>query len=238
MRQRVHLPIELIRSRDVSPMEKLLYLGAEAAGPRSISELARLAGIDTGNASRGCAALARAGWFRLARNGRGLVPIPVLPRAAQEQQAKQLTRALGLAPQKGEFLMKRWLDLLVASDDFVDNARPPSLVNPMTGEPLEFDRFYLEGVVFEFNGAQHYGPTQTYPSEQAFKEIRTRDLLKKGMSLEQGIVLVEVIADDLSLDGMRKKVPENLRQSAIDASGAYVKALERMCQEYRSRASG
>lgn len=135
MRQRVYLPLELIRCRDIGPTEKLLYLAAEATGPRSINELARLIGIDRGNASRGSAALAQAGWFRMARHGRGLVPISLLPKVAQQQQARQLSRALSLAPQKGEFLMKRWLDLLVASDDFADNARPPPVANPMTGEP-------------------------------------------------------------------------------------------------------
>jgi len=238
LRHQVHLPFELLRSSDIRPTEKLLYLVIEAACPQSIYELAQVTGSSPGNASRACASLAKAGWIEMVKKGRSLAPVPVLPKAIQEKQVKRLMQTLGLAPQKGEFLMKRWLDVLVCSDEFVDNARPLFLLNPLTDEPLEFDRYYLEGIAFEFNGAQHYGPTQVYPSEQAFKELRTRDLLKKAMSVEKGIVLVEVTADDLSLQGMQKRIPRKLPQSNVDINGVYVKALGKACQDYRAKVGG
>jgi hypothetical protein len=37
-----------------------------------------------------------------------------------------------MAPNKGEFLMKKYLDLLISSENCVDDARPQFLQNPMT----------------------------------------------------------------------------------------------------------
>ncbi|NPV70673.1 MAG: hypothetical protein HPY55_08530 [Firmicutes bacterium] len=217
-------------------MGKILYLTALAVQPRSISQLARAAGVDPGHASRVCAELVRAGWMRTTGSRRGLLPVPAMPDALQEQHARRLFKMLAMAPQKGEFLMKCWLDLLVASNNLIDNARPGFLCNPLTGEPLEFDRYYLEGVAFEFNGRQHYGPTAAYPDEQAFRELRARDLLKKGLSQEQGIVLVEVISEDLTFDNMERKIPDVLPRNIIDRDGLYAKALARASQDYRAKA--
>ncbi|MGE5485077.1 MAG: hypothetical protein ACM3X4_08685 [Ignavibacteriales bacterium] len=170
--------------------------------------------------------------MRIERNGYRRTPVPVVPESLQHEQASRLQTLVGIASQKGEFLMKCWLDVLVASDDLIDNCRPGFLCNPLTGEPLEFDRFYLEGVAFEFNGRQHYRPTSAYPDEQTFRERRARDLLKKGLSQEKGIVLVEVTSADLTLENMEKKIPDVLPRSVVDREGPYVKALSRLCKDY------
>lgn len=240
MRYGVTFPTELARSGEVSYAGKALYLIALTVQPRSIAEVARAAGMDRAQASRLCSELVRAGWMRMVANGRKRVPVPVVPDDLQKQCVQRLTKMLAMAPQKGEFLMKRWLDLLVASDDLIENARPGLLANPLTGEPLEFDRYYLEGVAFEFtfefNGRQHYGPTAAYTKEEAFKDQRARDLLKKGLSQEMGIVLVEVTSEDLSLENMEKKIPAVLQRNMVDREGLYLKALARACQDYHAKA--
>lgn len=40
------------------------------------------------------------------------------------------------------------------------NASPGYLINPYTGERMQFDRYYPPGVAIEFQGAQHDGPTK------------------------------------------------------------------------------
>ncbi len=237
MRYRVALPPELLRREDISPTAKFLYLVAQATHPGSLAELGRAAGVERRQTARLCAHLARTGWMKLARSGRETVPVPVCPAAVEEQQAERLLKVVAMSRHKGECLMKCWLDLLVASDDFVDNARPGFLGNPLSGESLEFDRYYLDGVAFEFNGPQHYGPTASFPDEQAFREGRARDLLKKGLSREKRIELVEITADDLSLDGITAKLPALLPRSVVDRDGPYAMALERLCQEYRAKAT-
>lgn len=236
MRSGIVIPAELARSREISRTGKILYLAALADRPQSIRELAEVAGVDSGHASRVCAELVKTGWMRMDGSTRKRLPMPAMPAVLQEQRARRLSKLLELVPQKGEFLMKCWLDLLVASDDFVDNARPGFLRNPTSGDVLEFDRYYLEGVAFEFNGWQHYGPTAVFPDEQVFKEQRTRDLVKKGLSQELGIILIEITSDDLSLASMTSKIPSILPVNAIDKDGPYVRALARLCQNYRVKA--
>ncbi|NPV70697.1 MAG: helix-turn-helix domain-containing protein [Firmicutes bacterium] len=220
------------------PVAKTLYFVAQALQPRSISELARHAGVDRSTASEACAELARAGWMKIVKSRREHAPVAVIPGALQAERAESLRKILAMVRHKGEFLMKCWLDLMVPSDDYLDNARPEFLLNPVSGEPLEFDRYYLLGVAFEFNGPQHYGPTVVYPDERAFREVRTRDLLKRGLSQEKGIVLVTITAQDLSLEEMRRKIPDRLPRGFVDTGSPYVRTLERASAEYREKASG
>lgn len=112
-----------------------------------------------------------------------------------------------MAPYLGEFLMRKLLDNTVASTTFMDNARPSFLRNPKTNQPLEYDRLYFEGVAFEFNGEQHYSTTSEFPDPQALQERRTRDLIKVALSLENGITLVTVVDEDLSVEGRRFLYP-------------------------------
>ena len=237
LRRRVSFFLPLMGSRELPVVAKPLYVVAEAMQPRSVSELARLAGVERNAASAACGELVRAGWMRLVKSGKTVMPIAVVPPALQTEQIANLRKALAMAQHKGEFLMKRWLDLTIDSDDYVDNARPDFLSNPASGEALEFDRYYMEGVAFEFNGPQHYGPTTAYPDERVFKETRMRDLLKAGLSHEQGVVLVTMTAQDLSLEGVLKKVPGRLRRAYVDRESPYVKALERVSADYRRKAN-
>ena len=90
---------------------------------------------------------------------------------------------------KGEAPMKEALSLLVDSRVFLDNASPSFLVNPDTGEKLEFDRYYpKDDVVFEFDGAQHYVATERY-DEEAVRKQRLRDAAKRDICAESGIRL-------------------------------------------------
>jgi hypothetical protein len=65
---------------------------------------------------------------------------------------ERLEKQYGMAQNKGEFLMKRNLDLWVHSSEFVDNARPDHLTTPTSDHPLEYDRYYYQlGVAFELS---------------------------------------------------------------------------------------
>lgn len=68
----------------------------------------------------------------------------------QLELAKLLRRDYRCAQNKGEFLMKRRLDMRVRCDDFADNPRPGNMTNPLTKQPLELDRLYWKlRVAFE-----------------------------------------------------------------------------------------
>jgi len=224
---------EILKCRDLSPVARLIYFYIYLFRPKSLESLAEQSGFDRNTVSKGCLELEKAGWLKLTPQGQRKMPVPVAPAPVQQVQAKFLQTAFSLASQKGEFLTKVMLDALVSNRDYIDNARPRFLTNPLTGDLLEYDRYYLEGVAFEFNGPQHYGPTQKYPSKEEFKDLRARDLLKRGLSAEHGIILVVVTYQDLALSRIKEKVPPKLLDCQVDTEGPYVRTLERLSREYR-----
>ena len=56
------------------------------------------------------------------------------------RQIRQLEEDIQAAPNKGEALMRKALDLVIPDTEFIDNYRPEFLTNPMTGQCLEYDR--------------------------------------------------------------------------------------------------
>ncbi|HHV79634.1 MAG TPA: hypothetical protein GXX40_08540 [Firmicutes bacterium] len=142
-----------------------------------------------------------------------------------------------MARHKGEFLARSWLDITIASTNYVDNARPQFLINPSTGEPLEYDRYYPSpaNVAFEFNGLQHYGPTDKYYSEEDFRSTRIRDLIKRALSDENGVTLVVLTYKDLSLNRIMSSIPDMLEKTWVDNEGPLVQTLERLSTQYRTK---
>ncbi|NPV52571.1 MAG: hypothetical protein HPY71_03500 [Firmicutes bacterium] len=134
--------------------------------------------------------------------------------------------------------MKSWLDLLVDDKDYEDNARPDFLKNPLTEQNLEYDRYYRRGVAFEFNGPQHYGPTERYPNKRGARERRARDLVKKALSIENGVQLVIVHSQDLTPANMVAKIGNLLPLREFDPNDPYGTALHKASRAYIRRVAG
>jgi hypothetical protein len=154
----------------------------------------------------------------------------------QEAEVEQAMQRLNEAPFDGEALMREYLSLIVASDQFEDNATPGFLVNPFTGEELEFDRYYPPGVAFEFQGAQHFGPTARFPDERKARNLRGRDVVKLGLCAARGIALVEVLPTDLTLKRMLAKVGSLLPLRRLDGHELLIACLEANSRTYRRNA--
>lgn len=157
--------------------------------------------------------------------------------------AGQLVEESRIAAYKGEFLMRRYLDWCLVSSRYIDNARPAALISPITRERLELDRLYLdEAVGFEFNGPQHYRQTDVFNSREALRDQQTRDILKKGLSLEAHITLVTVTADQLHPDILETLIPPQLKRRPVDKHGPYYQAFVSLSVGYagevRSWSSG
>lgn len=152
-------------------------------------------------------------------------------------EVSNATMRLELSRFRGETLMREFLTLLIDSDEYDDNARPGFLVNPLTGMQLEYDRYYLAGVAFEFNGPQHYGVTEKYQNEQEVREQQARDLIKLGISVLRGIRVVIIHPEDLCLETMRKKVQGLGLPLKRDLSGhgPLIDFLETASEDYRNR---
>jgi len=249
----VNVPVEVFDDNRLSRSAKQLLIGMMwlAAGFRArktvmarLRDLERLGWIDvsppdvaTSETGADCDTKRRANRLSIGLRN----PI----REEKAKQINQLEADINAAPNKGEALMRKVLDLVIPDTGFIDNYRPEFLKNPMTGQCLEYDRYHNVGVAFEFNGPQHYGPTGRYPiacqvpseTEPSLRArsgpfspqptprsakgprdvftppmvgynrrdaaaLRTRDLVKRGLSAENGITLITVRAADLSISAI------------------------------------
>jgi hypothetical protein len=231
-RLKVSIPVELVLDRDLDPLAKYLYLIIRLEKPKSVKQLAELAGTYRTGAAKRCKALEAAGWLIMPEK-LGTEPlIATAPRRIQNAMVSRLRDSRWVSKHAGEFLMKAWLDFLVDSDNFIDNCRPSFLLNPTTGNPLEYDRLYDEGAAFEYNGRQHYTPTERFSNIDEVRQTQLRDHIKASLSQKQGIVFVEIIESDLNLDSMLANIPDILQLRPIDKNSAYVRGLTRLSEEY------
>lgn len=213
---------------------KLMYLVAQICEVNSLADLARRAGISERTAVRMNKLLCRHKWFRAERRGRKIVPIPILPPAEDERRARVFRVCYEAAPFKGEFIMGSLLNATLFLEDKMDNARPEFLKNPVTGENLEYDIFSpTTRNAWEFQGFQHFGPTEAFPSKEKAKQQQLNDLIKIGRSMENRVTLVVMTYKDLSIDGILKRLPHHLPKRPIDRMSKYVRTMESVAADYR-----
>ncbi len=227
------VPDVLIDTKDLAVSAKYLRVVTEVKSHTSLSELSRLAGLSRFVVSQACHSLAEHGWLGFRNNPNSRVAVPCYPDEIEKLRIELLLWEKSMAPYLGEFLMRKILDEIVASTTYMDNARPSFLKNPETGQPLEVDRLYREGVGFEYNGDQHYRPTAKY-DRQAVRKQATRDAIKLGLSTQYGVTIVTVVDRDLSIDGMLDKIPPSLPKRHLNRQSPYLEKLEEICQEHIS----
>ena len=216
--------------------EQGVYLAAYAHAPESMAGLARAARLSRKTVTRACRVLAAAGWMSLRRASDRLCPVALIPKRCQVKLGKMLEARYSSVDYRGEFLMKRFLDMWVRCDVFVDNARPDFLCNPTTGESLEYDRHYeLWDVAFEFNGPQHYGRTEWYEGPREAGERIARDLVKESLSRKEGVELVVVRAADLEAGRLARLVPAGLPRQHVDQEGPLFETWARLAGRYRGK---
>ncbi len=235
LRESTLLPELLLGDRTISPPAKFLYVAMEVYQPDSLTALAKLTGLSQPYVSQLCDQLSKNGWILRVKDGSKRIPLPSIPYPVQDQMVRELLAAFNVSPLKGEFLMRKWLDYLIMCDDYMDNARPEFLKNPLTGEKLELDRHYPEHRVgFEHHGPQHFGLTKQHSELDKFNELRSHDLMKAGLCRENGVTLVILTADDLTLDRLLKVIPDHMPKRHVDPKGPYVAALERLSADYKA----
>jgi len=241
-----HVPEDLLSDRHLGVQAKLLYASLQCIAGRQYPEgqcthaqLCQHGGISLNTAKRALHALQATGWLELSQRNK-FSPIHFLlcnPVARRRDEAiAQTVRRLNAALYRGEALMRAYLSLLVDSDEHDDDASPAFLVNPFTGEEMQFDRYYPAGVAFEFNGAQHYGPTEHYADAIQVLKQQARDYMKQRICAARGIHLAVIHPEDLTLARMRQKVQGHLPLRDLRGHEAEVASLEKMSRGYRRKA--
>lgn len=216
----VSMPRDLLMESQIPVAPKLLYGVLQltsgfqtSTGQSTYRELCAISGMSRNTVRQSLRTLHGSGWITLSQLNH-FHPLlfslrnPVIERRhAAVSSARERLKPPNF---KGESLMREYLSVLTTRTDHMDNYSPDFLVNPMTGMAMQFDRYYPDNVAFEFNGAQHYGTTEKYSSEEQANNQQGRDLMKHGICAQRRIALIVIHAQDLSLDGMRTKISDLL----------------------------
>ncbi|MEA4884683.1 MAG: hypothetical protein VB144_13715 [Clostridia bacterium] len=223
---------QLLVAPGLSLQSKAVYQAIDRMQPRSITTLGRIVSTRRDIVERECRALEAAGWLIMLSEKGCSIPVATVPDPLQVVMVQMLEEERDRAFARGECIMKKWLDLMIITHDFFDNSRPPHLDSASTMGRLECDREYTVGVVFEFNGQQHYETTPQFPSEVELANRQTRDHIKSSLSLKHNVKLIEVVETDLRLDRMQSKIPSILPMRKIDPAWTYVQGLSRVSNGY------
>ncbi len=199
--------------------------------PQSATDLAKATNMSRHTIMRHCKALQEKGWVLIGGHTRRRALVGTISLGAQEKLAERAARDLELAHYKGEFLLKAILDYLIESTDYVENGRPSYLINPDTGQPMEYDRLYPGLLLaFERNGPQHYRTTKKFPSTSELKEQKKRDMYKRALSQDNQIRLI-VLSGELTVASVLKTIPEDV-PVVRPRPGPYLDMLEKQCRMY------
>lgn len=241
----VRIPIALITDRSVPVQARVLYgvlqqipgfQRSNRSGEFTYASLGKLAGLQARTVRKWVFKLAEAGWLQISQaHRRAMVRFRLTDPQTQagQQELIEVKRRVDKGKYLGETLMREFLSQIVKSDEFEDDAAPGFLVNPLTGERLQLDRYYPSlGVAFEFNGPHHYGATASVSAEEA-KMQRVRDLIKTGICAQRGITVVVVHEHDLQIETMRKKIGNLLPVRDVDYNSPVIRYLESRSRRYR-----
>jgi len=240
----IKLPVcVMAHLKEMRPRHVLLYCFLQkVSGPNRIAsfkwaQLRKLSKWHLRTLKRAVRALNEYCWVKMQGQLKRTDPLRCRLCDADEGWQWDAQQRLERAEYAGEGLMREWLRLIVRADG-IDEASPDFLVNPQTGEKLRFDWFCPDGkVACEFNGPQHYRPTAKFSKEEVAAQ-RRRDAFKKQACRSRNIRLVVIHAEDLSLQGMLKKVGSLLPLRSLHGFQQTIEFLESRSRRYREAATG
>lgn len=242
---RVKVPAALLAEASVGTQAKVLYGLLQVtpgfhgqSGHFSYASLRSLSHLSRNTLKQAVTELLTARWIQITEAGRAAPLHFKLGTPEQRRSQAEVAiakRRLKRAKFRGEAIMQEYLSLLIDSDQFTDNARPGFLVNPLTKERLELDRFYPPNVAFEFHGHQHDHATERYSQEEVDAQ-QLRDYVKAGICLYRDIRLVIIRAKDLSLQGMTEKIGQSLPLRNLAGHELLTDFLEETSLRYRATA--
>jgi len=200
-----------------------------------LRKLAQLSGLAINTLRKELDAMVRLGWLEINYGQRRRMCYRLCDPIRQHEleRFEKLRLQLEHAPYRGEAILKAILDIVVADSRYIDNARPSFLINPLTGLPLEYDRYYPEWkAAIEFNGSQHDHATDQIAHVHS---IRARDLFKEALSLKHGVTLLVFRPADLSLTTVIKALSGHLPLRRLSTADPSIPLIEQHAAAYRLR---
>lgn len=243
----LELPMDLILDPATAVPAKWVW-GAikNTGGPLTYEELIQLTGYSHNSLMKYIGDLQAKGWLQgsVIRSGRrkqfNLIAVNSHD-IKRKAEVSTFYRCKRLAKQQadysvGQLLMAYMVEQLVQPVTLIENGQLRGLINPRTGGRLHYDLFIAAiGVALEFQGSQHDGPTERFPSLEEYEALRERDELKRTLSAERQIRLIEVRAEDLTFG----RLAELLRAAGVPLNPNpktkwhLYTLLERAAGEYR-----
>jgi hypothetical protein len=224
---------ELAAVSGLTPAAKAVYVTAMTNELTCIQALADKVGLDRRPVLKHCRELEKLGWMQISRNGMALLPAAVVPRPVELRLAAEIRDVIRMSPYKGEATAKALAVWIVSPRvRLIFNARPQFLQNAETGQNLECD-IYTPDYSWsgEYQGDQHFGPTEQYPGDKEFVDRFRRDHLKAQLCKQHGITLTPITKHDLTLERMLGLIPERIPRRVFDPNGPIVVVLEQLGRE-------
>lgn len=160
------------------------------------------------------------------------------------QELRELERGLQAAKNTpgyslGQFILAHLIREMCPGVTVLENVELTGLANIDTGGRMHCDLLLPdEKIAIEFQGNQHAGPTELYPSVEEFHAQRRRDLLKRGLCQELGFEVVSIWAKELSCEGIRGALGHRLKfKEDLEDRWHIVLFLEQVAERYRKAAS-
>ena len=214
--------------------------GGEQKGTLKWAELAAKVGQCVRAARRAVRLLLAAEWLSLHQANR-LKPLIVRlfvdpVRRLQEREIRQAKARIDVSENKGEAIMVEIVTAMAATNRFLVNGFAENSRNPETGFRLQWDMFFYElRVAIEFNGEQHYGPTELYTKEQSEAQQR-RDAYKYKAAEREGIRVIVIRTEDLSVAGVLNKIRGAVPLNEEAKNPRLLRYLDKVCKRYRGAA--
>lgn len=223
--------------RGISASASRIRAGMWELKPESVSGIVARTGMSRETVRYAMKELSDAGWVIVAkaRGVRARTIWPVFPHRVEAAMAAELEGEMERAPYIGEWIMRAFCDILVASGYFIDFSRPPWLRNLATKARLAVDREYVQlKVGLECQGDRHYRSSGSAEDDKALAEQQLRDSQKIAHCTRHGVRLVEVTAANLRRDIMVAKLKTVLPLTAYATAHAstLIDALDVIGQDY------
>ena len=198
--------------------------------PRTLKSLAARLGMDRTPVVRHCIELERLGWIQIVGSKNARQPVAIVPKEVGAKIAAETRELIGLKPYQGEAVSQSFVIWIIAPMVRIFlNVRPSALCNKATGQNLELDIWVPDhNWAEEYQGDQHFGPTDQYKGTQDFIDRFRRDRLKAELCKQHGIRLSHVTKRDLTLGKMLEAIPEDVPRRSFDPDGPYIKMLEQL----------
>ncbi len=219
--------LSLSADRTLTPAQRAIYITVMGRQPKSLSELAKILNVEYKTLKNHCFDLAAKGWLTLSKKGKCIIPRDTLPTAEEAKVAEFVRRTIEAMPYKGEAVAKAIVVWLVAANvPILFNVRPALLKNASTKQALEYDIFIPEwNWAGEYQGDQHYGTTDLFPSADEFVLRFQRDREKAILSRKHEIQLAVISKDELTPTRIDAKIPKEIPRRNYDPKGPVSKLL-------------